>query len=79
MGVTGEAGICLLLQIESFDDDLVPQASRAVNISLTLRNWLIGCYIEEYERSGIDSPDSRPLIVQEDPQKLYITLQAILQ
>lgn len=79
MGVTGEAGICLLLQIESFDDDLVPQASRAVNISLTLRNWLIDSYIEEYERSGIDSPDSRPLIVQEDPQKLYITLQAILQ
>ncbi|WP_292492421.1 hypothetical protein [Methanoculleus sp. 10] len=77
--MTGEAGICLLLQIESFDDDLVPQASRAVNISLTLRNWLIDCYIEEYERSGIDSPDSRPLIVQEDPQKLYITLQAILQ
>lgn len=69
----------LVGSIHHFHDELVTQASRAVNISLTLRNWLIGCYIEEYERSGIDSPDSRPLIVQEDPQKLYITLQAILQ
>ena len=28
--------------------------SRAVNISLTLRNWLIGCYIAEYELNGED-------------------------
>jgi hypothetical protein len=30
------------------------QASSAVNISLTLRNWLIGCYIAEYELNGSD-------------------------
>ena len=29
-------------------------ASRAVNVSLTLRNWLIGCYIAEYELRGKD-------------------------
>ena len=29
-------------------------ASRAVNTSLTLRNWAIGCYIVEYEQSGAD-------------------------
>nr|HPN84297.1 PDDEXK nuclease domain-containing protein [Victivallales bacterium] len=33
---------------------LAAQASRAVNISLTLRNWLIGCYIAEYEMNGSD-------------------------
>ena len=33
---------------------LVVQAGRAVNISLTLRNWLIGVYIEEYELRGSD-------------------------
>jgi len=33
---------------------LTSEAARAVNVSLTLRNWLIGCYIEEYERSGVD-------------------------
>lgn len=30
------------------------QASRAVNVSLTLRNWLIGCYVAEYELNGAD-------------------------
>ena len=30
------------------------QASRAVNTSLTLRNWAIGCYIREYEQNGVD-------------------------
>lgn len=33
---------------------MAAQASRAVNISLTLRNWLIGCYIREYEQNGTD-------------------------
>jgi len=28
------------------------QAARAINVSLTLRNWLIGCYIREYELNG---------------------------
>ena len=40
--------------IHRIHDELADQASRAVNISLTLRNWLIGCYIEEYERTGKD-------------------------
>ncbi len=30
------------------------QAARAVNVSLTLRNWAIGCYIAEYELRGED-------------------------
>jgi len=34
--------------------ELAAQASRAVNTSLTLRNWLIGCYIAEYELNGSD-------------------------
>ena len=33
---------------------LAVHATRAVNISLTIRNWLIGYYIEEYERDGVD-------------------------
>ena len=33
---------------------LVAQAAKAVNIGLTLRNWLIGRYIQEYERMGKD-------------------------
>jgi predicted nuclease of restriction endonuclease-like (RecB) superfamily len=34
--------------------ELTSQAGRAVNMSLTLRNWLIGCYIQEYEQNGSD-------------------------
>jgi predicted nuclease of restriction endonuclease-like (RecB) superfamily len=30
------------------------QAVKAVNVSLTVRNWLIGCYIREYELKGSD-------------------------
>lgn len=40
--------------IRQAHDELVKQTSRAVNISLTLRNWLIGCYIAEYELNGAD-------------------------
>lgn len=30
------------------------QAGKSINISLTIRNWIIGYYIEEYERAGVD-------------------------
>jgi predicted nuclease of restriction endonuclease-like (RecB) superfamily len=40
--------------IRQVHEDLAAQASRAVNVSLTLRNWLIGCYIAEYELNGAD-------------------------
>ena len=33
---------------------LTAQAGRAVNVSLTLRNWLIGGYIAEFELHGAD-------------------------
>jgi hypothetical protein len=44
----------LVVCIRGVDKDLAAQAGRAVNISLTLRNWLIGCYIAEYELRGAD-------------------------
>ncbi|OFZ99074.1 MAG: cytoplasmic protein [Betaproteobacteria bacterium RIFCSPLOWO2_02_FULL_62_17] len=30
------------------------QAGKAVNITVTVRNWVIGCYIREYEQHGSD-------------------------
>ena len=44
----------LVRSIRGVDEELTAQAGRAVNISLTLRNWLIGCYIAEYELRGAD-------------------------
>ena len=40
--------------IHSLHQELVTQASRAVNTSLTIRNWLIGCHIAEFELHGAD-------------------------
>ena len=44
----------LVGSIRQVHAELVAQAARAVNLSLTLRNWLIGCYIAEYEQKGAD-------------------------
>ena len=44
----------LVGSIRQVHEELAAQAGRAVNISLTLRNWLIGCYTAEYELRGSD-------------------------
>ena len=44
----------LVGSIRQIHHELAAQAGRAVNISLTLRNWLIGFYIGEYELYGAD-------------------------
>jgi predicted nuclease of restriction endonuclease-like (RecB) superfamily len=42
----------IVSSIVKADNELSLQATRAVNVSLTLRNWLIGFYIAEFELSG---------------------------
>ncbi len=44
----------LVVAIGQTHAELVRQASRAVDVSLTLRNWLIGLNIAEYEQQGSD-------------------------
>ena len=44
----------LISSIQHVHGEMASQASKAVNISLTLRNWIIGCYISEYELRGAD-------------------------
>ncbi len=44
----------LVQAIHRTHNELAAQAGRAVNISLTLRNWLIGWHIVEYEQRGAD-------------------------
>ncbi|MEZ6152762.1 MAG: PDDEXK nuclease domain-containing protein [Pirellulaceae bacterium] len=45
---------CLAQSIQTAHEELARQASKAVNISLTVRNWLIGHYIAEFELNGAD-------------------------
>lgn len=44
----------LVESIQTAHRELAARAGKAINISLTLRNWLIGCYITEYELNGKD-------------------------
>lgn len=44
----------LVKAVRDVHEQLRAQAGRAVNVSLTLRNWLIGAYIAEYELRGAD-------------------------
>lgn len=44
----------LVSQIQQTDRALLEHATRAVNVALTLRNWLIGFHIAEFELRGSD-------------------------
>ncbi len=44
----------LVHTIQQVHDKLAGEAAKAVNVSLTLRNWMIGFYIREYELDGSD-------------------------
>lgn len=40
--------------IRQVHEQCAAQVKRAVNVGLTLRNWVIGAYIREYEQNGAD-------------------------
>jgi DUF1016 N-terminal domain len=44
----------LINQIDQTHQTLQQNAVKAVNSHVTLRNWLIGCYIVEFEQNGED-------------------------
>ncbi len=44
----------LVSAIRQVHDHCAAQPSRAVNVRLTMRNWVIGWYIREYEQIGAD-------------------------
>lgn len=44
----------LISQIEKINSDLQSKALQSVNQALTIRNWMIGHHIYEYEQKGLD-------------------------
>lgn len=44
----------LVNHISTIQDTLQAQAAHSVNLALTSRNWLMGCYIVEFEQNGED-------------------------
>lgn len=44
----------LVKHISNIQNTLQAQAAHTVNLALTSRNWLMGCYIVEFEQNGED-------------------------
>jgi hypothetical protein len=44
----------LIQSICQVHQEMAGQATRAVNLTITLRNWLVGWHIQEYEQHGED-------------------------
>jgi predicted nuclease of restriction endonuclease-like (RecB) superfamily len=44
---------------------LQENAAKAVNFNLTMRNWLVGCYIVEYEQNGNDRAQYGKYLINE--------------
>ena len=54
-GPVGQLDFTALVEaIRQTHEQCAGQAKRAVNVSLTMRNWVIGWYIREYEQNGAD-------------------------
>lgn len=51
--------------------ELAAQASRAVNANLTLRNWLIGFHITEYEQQGTDRAQYGDTLIERLSDRLH--------
>jgi DUF1016 N-terminal domain len=51
--------------IAAAHQEMAGQAGRAINRALTLRNWLIGCHIERYERAGVDRAEYGERLMEE--------------
>ena len=51
---------------------LQAQAAHAVNLALTSRNWLMGCYIVEFEQNGEDRAAYGEQLLKKLEQRLKI-------
>jgi len=65
--------------VRDVQERLRAQAGRAININLTLRNWLIGAYIAEYELGGADRAASGENLLDELADQLTQTASPQLQ
>ncbi len=60
----------LVQAIQLAHDQLAGQAAKAVNVSLTMRNWTIGMYISEYELKGADRAEYGEKLLTELSKRL---------
>jgi len=60
----------LVTAIREAHTHFAAQAGRAVNVSLTMRNWVIGWYLREYEQKGADRATYGAALVDKLAEKL---------
>lgn len=60
----------LVTSIQTASEHFTSQASRAINVSITLRSWVIGFYIVEYEQGGKDRAEYGMRLIDELSKKL---------
>ncbi len=60
----------LVADIQRIHIELSAQAAKAVNMNLTVRNWLIGFHVAEYELQGADRADYGKEILKELARRL---------
>jgi predicted nuclease of restriction endonuclease-like (RecB) superfamily len=60
----------LVKQIASVQSAMQTAAAHAINVSLTLRNWLIGYYIVEFEQNGEDRAKYGEKLLQNLEEKI---------
>lgn len=54
----------LLKIIEETNQFFVDRVQKQVNVAITLRNWIIGCHIIEYEQSGKDRAKYGNMVIE---------------
>ena len=62
----------LVKYISTIQSSLQAQAVHAVNLSLTARNWLMGCYIVEFEQNGQDRAAYGEQLLKKLEQRLNV-------
>ncbi len=62
----------LVSSIEQTHLHFQQQAAKAVNVSLTIRNWLIGYYIVEFEQNGTERAAYGEMLIQKLVERIQI-------
>ena len=65
----------LVKHISTIQNTLQAQAAHAVNLALTSRNWLMGCYIVEFEQNGEDRAAYGEQLLKKLEQRLKTQLK----
>lgn len=62
----------LISEIQNLDNTLAKRATSAVNASLSIRNWIIGAYIVEFEQNGEERAEYGERLIPELAKQLNI-------